>query len=214
MEKSVSLVLKNLSVGYKSSVLNGINREINSPKLIGIIGRNGSGKSTLTKTLLKIIPPINGEILLNNKNINDFSVKEWATYFSAVFSGVPNVPHILVNEMIDLGCNKNNPQKPEIINWLKIENLINKYADELSDGQLQKVMIARALNQNTPYIILDEPTNHLDYIAKDEIFDLIKKIVQNRQKTVFLISHEIDKVKNVADEIWLVENGKIINLSP
>lgn len=208
----VDLILKDLSVGYQKTLISNISIEIPLGQLIGVVGRNGSGKSTLGKTLLKIEPPLTGDILYKNKSIARYSTQEWATVFSAVFSRVPSVPHIRVTELIDLGCNENKLLKEQIIEQLGIGFLLQNFGDEISDGQLQKVFIARALYQDTPYVLLDEPTAHLDYIAKRETFELLKKIVEKTEKTLLIISHEMDYIKEYSNCIYMIGDKKLITL--
>lgn len=211
----IDLTIKNLTIGYNTSLIHNINLEVNKSKLIVIIGENGSGKSTLMKTLLKLIKPINGEILFKGKSIQYYTPKEWALVFAAVFSRMGQIPEIQVKELMTIGALANNSQySREVSQWLEIENLWQKYANQISDGQLQKVMIARALMQSTPFVIFDEPTAHLDYKNKIKVLELLKNLVEVSGKTFIIISHDVLQSLYLADEIWYLHHGQLFNGSP
>lgn len=209
------LVLKNISIGYQKPLVQNINVEVNSGKLIVLLGENGSGKSTLMKTFLKLIPSLKGEIWYKEKSIQSYSSNEWSQIFAAVFSRLGRIPEIQVDELVEIGSNKKNENlKNQIVRWLELDDLLPKYANQISDGQLQKVLIARAFMQNTPYVIFDEPTAHLDFKNKSKVFETLKDLVQKTGKTFMVISHEILHALYLADEIWLIENGRLHTGNP
>lgn len=209
------LVLKNISIGYQKPLVQNINIEINSGKLIVLLGENGSGKSTLMKTLLQLIPNLQGEIRYKEKNIQSYSPNEWSQVFAAVFSRLGRIPEIQVDELMEIGSIKKNQElKNQIVHWLEMEDLLPKYANKISDGQLQKVMIARALMQDTPYVIFDEPTAHLDFKNKSKVFEILKDLVQKTGKTFIVISHEILHALYLSDEVWLIQNGTLYHGNP
>lgn len=202
--------LKGLSIGYKKTLVRDIHLSIEEGKLITLLGENGSGKSTLMKTLLKLIQPIDGQITFNGENINNFSAKEWSKIFSVVFSRVGQIPQIKVDELIEIGANNIDlKQKKNIVNWLGVQTLLPKYANQISDGQLQKVMIARALMQDTPFVFFDEPTAHLDFKNKANIYKLLKCLVLDTRKTFIVITHEVLHALHLSDEVWLVQDEKL-----
>src|SRR5690606_29815766 len=126
------------------------------------------------------------------------------------FSRIGVVPMIPVRELIEIGAHNTDAAfTQKVINLLGIETLLDKYANEISDGQLQKVMIARALMQNTHYVFFDEPTAHLDFKNKSYVFNLLKELVHSTQKIFIVISHEILHALELADEIWYIDQGKL-----
>ncbi|WP_367181482.1 ABC transporter ATP-binding protein [uncultured Polaribacter sp.] len=190
---------------------------IEKGKLITILGKNGIGKSTLLKTLSKVHKPISGEVLLNQTNIKNFSEKKIAKKLSLVLTEKLPESQLTVYEIIALG-------RQPYTNWIdtlsdidiekietaikntEIEHLKNKYFYQLSDGQLQTVLIARALAQDTEIIILDEPTAHLDMHQTLKVFSLLKKLVTKTQKTIIISSHEINLSIQLADQIILLND--------
>ncbi|MGI9526387.1 MAG: ABC transporter ATP-binding protein [Weeksellaceae bacterium] len=205
------LVLKNVAIGYHDMLLaEEINLEVDRGKLISLIGENGTGKSTLMYSLLKINPIIKGEIFYRDKSFKEFSQKAWSRIFAAVFSRIEQIPHIKVRELIQIGADiKNEKELENISELLEISGLLTHYATELSDGQLQKVMIARAILQDTPYVIFDEPTAHLDYKNKRIVFELLKKTVEFTGKTFIVITHEVLQALAMSNEIWMFQDKKL-----
>lgn len=206
-----SLIFKKVAIGYdKIPLIKHIDLELNQEKLIALIGENGTGKTTFMKTLLKIIPIIEGDILFDGKSIKNYNQKEWAKVFSAVFSRNFNVPMVRVRELIQISINQSDSVNLKSISeLLEITELLDKYANKLSDGQLQKVMIARAILQNTPFVIFDEPTAHLDYKNKPKIFELLKKIVRHTNKTFIVITHEITQAMSMCDEVMYINDNQM-----
>ncbi|MDO5509336.1 MAG: ATP-binding cassette domain-containing protein [Weeksellaceae bacterium] len=209
------LVLKNFSAGHQNALFQPVDLEILPGKLYAIAGRNGTGKSTLLYSLLKIIPVWQGDVLYNGKSINEYSQREWAQIMSAVFSRISQLPTVRSGEILTLGAeNLQSELKEQIINKLKIEGLLSQSLSILSDGQLQRLLIARSLMQNTAIIAMDEPTAHLDYYARIEVFEILKDICADMGKTIIVISHEIDLIKKYADHVLLIEDKKLQSLSP
>ncbi len=217
------IVSKNLTIGYKNKskqkiVASNINFKIEKGKLVAVLGENGIGKSTLLKTLSKVQKPISGEISINNKNLNKISVKELSKKISLVLTEHLPQSQLTVFELIALGRqpHTNWLDKLTKLDILKIDEAIkqtginyiknNKYY-ELSDGQLQIVLIARALAQDTEIIILDEPTAHLDLHHSIKIFYLLKKLVKKTDKTVIISTHQINMAIQLSDEILLLKKN-------
>jgi len=217
--------VKNISIGYSNKkdtfiVSENINFSINKGELISIVGTNGIGKSTLLKTLARIQPQKNGIILLNNKKFNEYSTLDIATQLSIVLTESPSSKNITVKELVSLG-------RHPYTNWIGILtemdekiikeslidtdtlNLVNKKCSELSDGQLQRVMIARALVQDTPIILLDEPTTHLDIYHRAYILKLLKDLANKKKKTIIFSTHEIDLAIQVSHKMIVMTTDKI-----
>ncbi len=225
-EQHIILKTKDLSIGYQQKkqqqiVLSDINIAIKKGKLISILGKNGSGKSTLLRTLSKVQKPITGTIFFEDKNLNNYSENELSKKLSLVLTERLPESQLTVFEIIALG-------RQPYTNWidalskedlLKINNAIvqteithlkNKNFYQLSDGQLQRVLIARALAQDTEVIILDEPTAHLDLHQTINIFTLLKDLVDKTGKTIILSSHQINLALQLSDHIILLKDNKLL----
>lgn len=219
-----------LSIGYISKksqtiVASNINIELFKGELVGLIGANGIGKSTLLRTLSKVQPALNGTILVHNKNIAQYNSTELAKTLSLVLTEQIVSKNLSVFELVALGRQPytnwvGNLTKNDInivnqsINQTNIEELKHKRCFELSDGQLQKVMIARALAQDTDLIILDEPTTHLDVYHKTSILKLIQKMTKDSKKTILFSSHEIDLTIQLCDKLIIMTDGKVLIDTP
>jgi len=221
------LNIKNLSIGYTSKkqqliIASDINVTINHPKLIAILGKNGIGKSTLLRTISKVQPSLNGLIFINDTDLTEYNSVELSKKVSVVLTERIPPSNLTVYELIALGRQvytnwigtltaNDKSIITKAIHQVNINDLINKKIDELSDGQYQKVMIARALAQDTPIILLDEPTAHLDIVNKAEIFKLLKELVKTQQKTILISSHELQLAIQSSDDLWLLSEKKFIS---
>ncbi len=206
-------------------VLSNVNIEIEKGKLVTVLGKNGIGKSTLLRTISKVQKPISGAVLINQKNSVQISEKELSTQLSLVLTERLPESQLTVYELIALG-------RQPYTNWIdklsetdtkkinsailqtEVEHLQNMRFYELSDGQLQRVLIARALAQDTEIIILDEPTAHLDMHHTVKIFSLLKKLVVETQKTIIISTHEANLAIQLADEIVLLTENKLYSDKP
>jgi len=195
-----------------------INLSLEHGQLIGLVGQNGVGKSTLIRTLCGLQPKLSGEVGLTGINIEKLSAKEIAKKISVVLTGRPESLNLSVLELVALGrhpysgwlgnLKKIDREKiEEAITQMEVNYLAKKRLFELSDGQLQKVMIARALAQDTDLVILDEPTSHLDLKNKIEVLHLLKKIAKTG-KGILISSHEIQLSAQVCDQFWCMDFGK------
>lgn len=230
--KNQHIILKteNLSIGYASKkkqtvVASNISIELQKGELIGLVGANGVGKSTLLRTLTKVQKPLSGEILLNNKQLSEYEFIDLAKVMSLVLTEPIASKNLSVFELVALGRQPytnwvgNLLEKDlEIINLAlsqtNINDLKHKKCFELSDGQLQKVMIARALAQDTDLIILDEPTTHLDMYHKAYILKLLQKLVKNTNKTILFSSHEIDLAIQLCDSMIVITPDGVVSDEP
>ncbi|WP_432277876.1 ABC transporter ATP-binding protein [Microcosmobacter mediterraneus] len=224
------LKTEHLSIGYyskkQSSVIaSNINIELQKGTLVGLVGANGIGKSTLLRTLTKVQPPLDGDIFINSKSIKNFTNIELAKSLSLVLTESVASKNLSVFELVALG-------RQPYTNWVgqlteddiysitealiktNTEELKDKKCYELSDGQLQKVMIARALAQNTDLIILDEPTTHLDMYHKAYILKLLQKLVKETNKTILFSSHEIDLAIQLCDSMIVMREKDVVSQSP
>ncbi|WP_299048405.1 ABC transporter ATP-binding protein [uncultured Polaribacter sp.] len=218
------LKTENLCIGYQNKkhqqvVLSDINIAIESGKLIAVLGKNGIGKSTLLRTLSKIQKPISGNIYFESKNITTLSEKELSKKLSLVLTERLPESQLTVYELVALGrqpytnwidkLSENDFKKIDTaLQQTEIHHLKNKRFYELSDGQLQRVLIARALAQDTEIIILDEPTAHLDLHNTIKIFSLLKKLVSETNKTILISSHQVNLAIQLADYVLLLKENK------
>ncbi|MEM9680112.1 MAG: ABC transporter ATP-binding protein [Bacteroidota bacterium] len=224
------LKVTDLSIGYSSKrdtsvIAAHINFELQQGQLIGLVGANGIGKSTLLRTLTKVQPHLDGQISINDKELSKISLSELARSLSLVLTEPLQARNLSVYELVALGRhpytnwigNLSNEDKAIIDNAIElttIEDLKHKKCFELSDGQLQKVMIARALAQDTNLIILDEPTTHLDMYHKAYILKLLKDLTQTTKKTILFSSHEIDLAIQLCDTMIVMTENGVITDSP
>ena len=229
MNNSIFLT-ENLAIGYSSKketicVAKNININLEKGKLIALIGANGIGKSTLLRTIAAIQKPLSGTIYLNDKNISEYNSQQLAQNISVVFTEKLPPSNLTVFELIALGrqpytnwlgklCTDDLLKIDNALNVIQIEHLRNKKHYELSDGQLQQVLIARALAQDAPLIILDEPTTHLDLVNKVSLLKLLQKLTRTTNKCVLFSSHDIDLAIQVADEMIVFTDTVIVQDEP
>lgn len=231
-EKNSNIVLrtKELSIGYKSKksktvVASGINLELYKGELIGLIGANGIGKSTLLRTLTKVQPALEGEILINEKNLSEYKSLELAKSLSIVLTESIASKNLSAIELIALGrqpytnwigtlSSEDQAKIEYAILYTQIEQYKDKKCYELSDGQLQKVLIGRALAQDTDMIILDEPTTHLDMYHKAYVLTLLKTLAEDTNKTILFSSHEMDLAIQLCDNLIVMTENDVVKDTP
>ena len=220
----------NLSIGYKTkntiiTIAENLNLNFKEGKLITLIGANGIGKSTLLRTLTGIQKPIFGEVFLNNKSIVSYDDQTLAQNLSVVLTEKLPPSNLTVYELVALGrqpytnwigkLSTIDIQKiNEAIELTSINHLSDKKHFEISDGQLQKVLVARALSQDTPLIILDEPTTHLDLLHKVSLFKLLKKLTKETGKCILFSTHDIDLAIQLSDEMVIMTPETVIQDEP
>ena len=221
-----TIELRNLSIGYQTkhgikTVATDINGTIRSGELTCLLGANGVGKSTLLKTLSSFQPKTGGEILLEGKELSEYNDKQLSRLIGVVLTEKPEVRNMTVRELVSLGrspytgfwgtCSKDDLQVvDEAIAMVGIEPLKKRMVHTLSDGERQKVMIAKALAQQTPVIYLDEPTAFLDYPSKVEVLQLLCRISREANKVIFLSTHDVELALQMADTIWLMTKGEAV----
>lgn len=227
---NIILQASKISIGYihkkeQNVVASAIDLTLEKGKLIALVGANGIGKSTLLRTITGIQKTISGTVLLNEKNIHEMNALALAKNLSVVLTEKLPPSNLTVFELVALG-------RQPYTNWIgsltdediekvnqalmltQIEHLASKKHYEISDGQLQKVLIARALAQDTPLIILDEPTTHLDLLHKVALFKLLKKLTQETQKCILFSTHDIDMAIQLSDEMIIMTPGNVVQDEP
>lgn len=222
----MQITLSHLSVGYKigHAVVSDINLALQSGKLASLIGANGVGKSTLLKTLTGFLPKLEGSLLLDGKDISEFSQRALARQISIVLTQKPDVQNLTVEEIVGLGrspytgffgkLHANDQQiVDESITAVGIEKLKNRMIQTLSDGERQKVMIAKALAQQTPVIFLDEPTAFLDFSSKVETFQLLQRMAHEMGKLVLLSTHDLELAVRFSDTLLQVNGDGLRTVS-
>lgn len=182
--------------------------EVSGGEIILLLGRNGIGKSVLLKSLMGLIPLDNGEILINNELINPKSENR-SKYFSLLLSQTPQIELMTADEVASTSKNReidrNNLEN--LYNKFKISHLKNQAFSTLSEGEKQKFMLARSLNQKSSVLLMDEPTSFLDYSSKREFWNLIKDECEQLQKTAIISTHDIDVALAYASKILILEEG-------
>ena len=219
--------LIDLEIGYntknkKNSVYKNINLNVHAGDLVGLIGNNGVGKSTLLKTIIGNLQPLCGDIIINQKQSNQYSIQELAQHMSIVITEKIGGFNLTAWDVVSSGRTpyinvfaKLTEADEGIINasfeQLHIMKLKHTLIDELSDGQRQKVMIAKSLAQQTPIIILDEPTAFLDYNSKHQLFSILQKLCIEQQKLIMVSSHDLDLMKQyVSKTVELRDDGEVV----
>ena len=218
--------LSQLSVGYSLShpVISDINLELKSGQLACLIGESGIGKSTLLKTLTGFLPKLKGSLLLGNRDIKSFSQRELALQVSIVLTQKPDVQNLTIEEIIGLGRSpytgffgrlraEDRKVVDDAIATMGIEKLRGRMIQTLSDGERQKVMIAKALAQETPVILLDEPTAFLDFPSKAETFQSLQRMAHERDKLILLSTHDLELAVRFADSLLEVKKGTLQTVS-
>ncbi|MBN2519510.1 MAG: ABC transporter ATP-binding protein [Bacteroidales bacterium] len=229
-DNDIILKTNNLEIGYfhhnkKLPVFSHISLTARRGELISLIGRNGSGKSTLLKSIVRINKILGGDILLEGQSIYNYKLKEWAKKIAFVSTEPLTVSNLAVKELVTLGrhpytnwmfylTDKDNEIIEEAISLVKINHLASKNIDEISDGERQRAMIARALAQNSQVILLDEPTAYLDLPNKYEIIHLLHDLARNEQKTIIFSSHDLNISIGEADKLWLMDKDITLEGAP
>ncbi len=213
------LQTQNLTIGYPSKVIQeNLSLSLERGKLVCLLGTNGCGKSTLLRTLAHLQKPLSGEILFEGEPLSKMTNETRSTLFSLVLTDSVEVENMTVFDLVMLGrfpyTSWSGRLKKEdrlivekVISQVNLVDKKYKFVAELSDGEKQRAVIAKALAQETPLVILDEPTSHLDLPNRIEVMMLLQKLAHEMGKCFILSSHELDLSMQLADVIWLMERG-------
>lgn len=215
------LTTENLSIGYKKTVIQQqLDLEVRAGEMVCLIGPNGSGKSTLLRTLCGLQNGLKGKIKIEGKDLMLLSNTQKALSLSFVLTDKVEVDNLSVLDLVFtgryphttwLGNRTENDLRitDEAINMVLLSHKRNSLINELSDGEKQRAMIAKALAQCTPLIFLDEPTAHLDLPNRVEIMLLLRRLAKDTGKAIVLSTHELDLAMQAADTIWLMNEKGI-----
>ena len=214
------LKTKSLSIGYEGkTVVSDINVTLNEGDIIALVGPNGAGKSTLFKTFSTHIKPVGGTIELFGKDLMTISPKERAKLLGIVLTERPDDMFMKVYDVVAAGrypytgmfgkLSDNDEKEIKVsLELVGVNHLIDRVFNTLSDGEKQKVMIAKAIAQTTPIIMLDEPTAFLDYPSKIELFSLLKKLAKEQHKAILFSSHDLELLLRYTDNLWIIAKNK------
>lgn len=214
------LQIKQADIGYNTTLISNANADLKLGDVCLLIGNNGVGKTTLIKSILHQLPLLDGEISINGKNVKSLSVKEIAENIAIVFSKSVIPQHYTVEDLISLGkyiyypfyfelTKQDRKEVAHIIEELDLNQYRYTLLKNLSDGNLQKAFIGRAITQNSPIIILDEPTTHLDEKNKIIILKTLRKLAKDQNKLILFSSHDWRLAKEFADKIWYVKENHL-----
>ena len=213
--------LHQLSIGYPHKVIGqNLSAQLSEASLTALVGVNGAGKSTLLRTLTGEQKPIAGEVLLSGIPIQSYSRCERARQIAVVLTQRVEASQMLAEEVVALGrlpyTNLMGSLKTadlEVVNHAirvtGITHLRQRRIGSLSDGERQRVMLAKALAQETPFILMDEPTAFLDYPSRTETFMLLRKLAHEERKSILLSTHDLDLALKCCDHIWLLDKGTL-----
>ena len=210
------LNLQGLKIGYKGKALQpAIDAVLCEGEAVALIGANGSGKTTLFKTLTGNLKPIEGNVILCGKPLSDYSPNERAKRYSLVLTEKPDDLFLKVFDIVAAGRYPHSGLMAKLrdedyamiqdkLQLTGVFNLIDRDFVSLSDGEKQKVMIAKALVQDTPIIYMDEPTAFLDYPSKVELMRLIDRLAKEERKTILYSSHDLELLMKHSEKLWVM----------
>lgn len=223
------LHLNDLTIGYRNKpVATHLTAHLTAGTMTCLIGRNGTGKSTLLRTIATFQPPLAGSVTLDLPQPTDITTltpRMRARAIGVVLTERTAIGNMTVREMVAMG------RSPYTGFWGRLTSSDREIVDEalrmtdmeafaatdmnaLSDGERQKVMIAKALAQQTPFIMLDEPTAFLDYPSKVGTMTMLRRLCHEQGKTVLLSTHDLDTALRLTDRIWLMDGGHITDGTP
>ena len=216
-----AITTNRLTVGYRGHrVVEDISLSLPCGRLVCLLGPNGAGKSTLLRTLCGFQPPIEGTVTISGSDITTMSAAEVARLVSVVLTDRPLTPSLTAAEMVGMGrapytgfwgrlSDDDRRLVSEAMQTVGIAPLATRRMGQLSDGELQKVMIAKALAQHTPVIVLDEPTAFLDYPSKVAVMKTLARLAHDEGKTILMSTRDLELAAQLGDELMEIENKHI-----
>lgn len=217
------ITLRNFSMGFGSRVLlDNVNQTFYKGQLTALIGRNGAGKSTLLRAMAGLNNRYSGEVVVDGHDIRTLSAPQKARLIAMVSTDKARVPRLRCEDIVAMG-------RAPYTNWIGrmqeidreivmkslrstgMESYAGRTMDTMSDGECQRIMIARALAQDTKILLLDEPTSFLDLPNRYELVTLLRDLAHNQQKCIIFSTHELEVAMYLCDNIALVDNGALYN---
>lgn len=224
MDSSISISLEQLTIGYyhgrtEIAVSDGLMASLRYGQLTCLLGPNGSGKSTLLRTLCGFQPALGGQVVIRGKQLPEYTPVELAKLIAVVLTERTDVANMSVEQLVSAGRSpytgfwgklslEDHTAVREALKAVGALSLSNRPVITLSDGERQKVMIAKAIAQQTPIIVLDEPTAFLDYPSKVEIMQFLNKLAHEHDKTIFMSTHDLEISIPLSDNLWLLDREK------
>lgn len=221
MIRHTQVELRSLTTGYvtgrrATAVSHGLDASLRSCELTCLLGVNGAGKSTLLRTIAGFQHPLHGQVLISGRDITTIPPSERARMLSVVLTARPSQPYMTARSLVETGRSPytgfwgrttlaDRQAVDDAIRLTAIEHLAPRDITSLSDGELQKVMIAKALVQQTPVLILDEPTAFLDFESKVALMRLLHRLSRQRRMAILMSTHELDLALQTADRLWLLD---------
>ena len=226
-----TIQLHDLSTGYRSRreekfISRHLELTIAPGEVVMLMGPNGSGKSTLMHTMAGLLPPLSGEVIISGKPLSSLKMKELARLLSLVLTERIPGGNMSISDIVAVGRypymgfrGSLRPEDKAVIHEAlracHLDGMQERLYSTLSDGEKQRVMIARALAQETPLILLDEPTAHLDLPSRLEVTTMLRTLARSLGKSILISTHELDLALGWADTIWLMDRaGEIVSAAP
>lgn len=226
-----TIQLYDLSTGYRSRreekvISQHLELSITPGEVVMLMGPNGSGKSTLMHTMAGLLTPLSGEVIISGKPLSSLKMKELARLLSLVLTERIPAGNMSISDIVAVGrypyTGFRGSLRPEdkvvireALTACHLDGMQERLYSTLSDGEKQRVMIARALAQETPLILLDEPTAHLDLPSRLEVTTMLRTLARSLGKSILISTHELDLALGWADTIWLMDRaGEIVSAAP
>ncbi len=231
MNEDIFIACKGVSIGYRERasativVKNDITVHALKGEMVAVIGGNGIGKSTLLKTIAGFQPALDGELLVRNRPVAEFTAAELALEMSFVSTEIVRVANLTVRDMVGLGrfpytdwfgqlSEMDQAVIDKAILQVGLSGYEDRFINRISDGERQRAMIARALAQDTKIMVLDEPTAYLDISNKYEIVRILHRLANEEGKCIIFSTHDLNTALTMADRIWLMLNDKVVEGIP
>ena len=224
MRSDIMIQARNLTIGYRQGrkvkkVHTGLSFALRQGELTCLLGPNGAGKSTLLRTLGGTQAPLTGDIFLEGRSFTTYTEKEISRKIGLVLTDRTMAGGLTVFDLVSLGRHPHTgffgrlQKRDEEIVYQSLDAVgvafkAGSYVAELSDGERQKVMIAKALAQECPLLLLDEPTAFLDVVSRIEMMDLLHELAEKKGKTVLLSTHDLEQALLLGDRLWLLSRDK------
>lgn len=217
-----NIILNKVSIGYGTKVVaSGLEGLLREGELTCLIGRNGAGKSTLMRTMTAFQDALEGSITIGERDVTTLSAKERARLIGIVLTEKPEVENMSVGDMVAMGRQPytgfwgglSEDDEQIVIRSLGMVGMTEFHSrrmQTLSDGERQKVMIAKALAQQTPFLFLDEPTAFLDYPSKVDTMTMLLRLCHEERKAVLISTHDLDVALRFCDQVWMMDNGMLL----